>query len=107
MKKLLCIAVAAGIGLSAHAFADRLQTELIKPIEPAVITDPDKVELGKKLWFEPRLSMSGSVRPSAIPSTALTIVLNLAVCFSTRSKMNKSATAMTGIRKIKAPPPYI
>ena len=61
MKKLLCIAVAAGIGLSTHAFADRLQTELIKPIEPAVITDPDKVELGKKLWFEPRLSMSGFI----------------------------------------------
>ena len=26
-----------------------------------MITDPEKVELGKKLWFEPRLSMSGFI----------------------------------------------
>ena len=61
MKKLLYIAMAAGIGLSAHAQADRLTTELIKPIEPAVVTEPEKVELGKKLWFDPRLSMSGFI----------------------------------------------
>ena len=28
-------------------------------IEPAKITEPAKVELGKKLWFDPRLSKSG------------------------------------------------
>lgn len=61
MKKLICIAVAAGIGLSFNAYADRLTTELIKPIEPAVITEPEKVTLGKKLWFDPRLSMSGFI----------------------------------------------
>jgi cytochrome c peroxidase len=61
MEKLLSIAVAAVMGLSAHAYADRLTTELIKPIEPAVITEPEKVELGKKLWFEPRLSKSGVI----------------------------------------------
>lgn len=61
MKKLLCLAVASAIGLSTHAHADRLQTELIKPIEPAVVTAPEKVELGKKLWFDPRLSMSGFI----------------------------------------------
>lgn len=61
MKKLFCIAMAAGIGLSAQAHADRLTTELIKPIEPAVIAEPEKVELGKKLWFDPRLSMSGFI----------------------------------------------
>ena len=61
MKKLLCIAVAAGLGLSFNAYADRLTTELIKPIEPAVIAEPEKVTLGKKLWFDPRLSMSGFI----------------------------------------------
>lgn len=61
MKKLLCVAVAVGIGLSFNAHADRLKTELIKPIEPAVITEPEKVTLGKKLWFDPRLSMSGFI----------------------------------------------
>ncbi len=49
MKKLLCIAVAAGIGLSFNAYADRLTTELIKPIEPAVISEPEKVTLGTRV----------------------------------------------------------
>ncbi|MEZ2746185.1 cytochrome-c peroxidase [Halopseudomonas bauzanensis] len=44
-----------------QAHADRLATELIKPIESATITEPEKVELGKKLWFDPRLSMSGFI----------------------------------------------
>ena len=61
MKKLLTIAIAAGLGLSMQAHADRLATELIKPIEAATITEPEKVELGKKLWFDPRLSMSGFI----------------------------------------------
>jgi len=61
MKKLLCVAVAAGIGLSSQVFADRVEQEPIKPIEPAVITEPAKVEVGKKLWFEPRLSKSGAI----------------------------------------------
>ena len=61
MKKLLTIAIAAGLGLSMQTHADRLATELIKPIESATITEPEKVELGKKLWFDPRLSMSGFI----------------------------------------------
>ncbi len=61
MKKLLTIAIAAGLGLSMQAHADRLATELIKPIEAATITEPEKVELGKQLWFDPRLSMSGFI----------------------------------------------
>lgn len=61
MKKLLSLAVAASIGISAHVHADRLTTELIKPIEPYVSEQPEKVELGKKLWFDPRLSMSGFI----------------------------------------------
>ncbi|SDR76889.1 cytochrome c peroxidase [Halopseudomonas litoralis] len=59
--KLICLAIAAGIGLSTQVHADRLVSELIKPIEPAVVTAPEKVELGKKLWFDPRLSMSGFI----------------------------------------------
>ena len=71
MKKLLCIAVAAGIGLSFNAHADRLTTELIKPIEPAVITEPEKVTLGKKLWFDPRLSMSGFISCNSCHNLAM------------------------------------
>lgn len=35
--------------------------EPIAPIEPAVVKDPAKVELGKKLYFDPRLSKSGFI----------------------------------------------
>lgn len=35
--------------------------EVIKPIQPVEATDTAKVELGKKLWFDPRLSKSGFI----------------------------------------------
>ncbi|MEI6846778.1 MAG: cytochrome-c peroxidase [Chlorobiaceae bacterium] len=35
--------------------------EPVKPIEPAVVSNPGKVELGKKLFFDPRLSKSGFI----------------------------------------------
>ncbi|MCD0503092.1 cytochrome-c peroxidase [Bordetella petrii] len=35
--------------------------EPIQPIEPAAIANPAKAELGKKLFFEPRLSRSGFI----------------------------------------------
>ena len=38
-----------------------MRDEPIKPIEAAQVSDAGKVELGKKLWFEPRLSMSGII----------------------------------------------
>lgn len=37
------------------------RSEPITPIEPAKITEPDKVELGKQLFFDPRLSLSGVI----------------------------------------------
>lgn len=49
--------VLASIFLSTAAIAN----EPIEIIKPAVISDPDKVELGKMLFFEPRLSMSGFI----------------------------------------------
>ena len=35
--------------------------EPVQPIAPAKVTSPGKVELGKKLWFDPRLSRSGFI----------------------------------------------
>ncbi|NMG36242.1 c-type cytochrome [Azoarcus sp. TTM-91] len=46
--------VAAG---SAWAVRD----EPIQPIQPAKVTNPAKVELGKRLFFDPRLSRSGFI----------------------------------------------
>ncbi|CAG0124371.1 Cytochrome c551 peroxidase [Rhodocyclaceae bacterium] len=55
--------------LANHVFAEaggygaseETTKEPIKPIEPAKITNPAMVELGKKLFFDPRLSKSGFI----------------------------------------------
>lgn len=39
----------------------KIQTELLKPIDPKGTISPEKVELGKKLFFEPRLSKSAII----------------------------------------------
>lgn len=54
---LLCM---AGIA-PAMAMAMTPNNEPIQPILPAQITDPAKVELGKQLFFDPRLSRSGFI----------------------------------------------
>lgn len=60
LKQTIAGLVAAGALLSLGATAD-VRQEPIQPIEPAKIEDPAKVELGKKLWFDPRLSRSGFI----------------------------------------------
>jgi cytochrome c peroxidase len=52
--------VVAGIFAIGYA-SGRIGDEPIQPIVPAKITNPDKVELGKKLFFDPRLSKSGFI----------------------------------------------
>ena len=61
MKLRHLIVLSGSLLTSSNAIADRIQQEPIKPIEPAVITEPEKVELGKKLFFDPRLSRSGFI----------------------------------------------
>lgn len=53
--------VIVAVGLAMPAWADRIAEEPIKPIEPATVDAPLKVELGKKLFFDPRLSRSGFI----------------------------------------------
>lgn len=54
--------LAAALTLSAAtAFAASVADEPIKPIEPAKAANPAMVELGKKLYFDPRLSKSGFI----------------------------------------------
>lgn len=50
----------AGLGFAA-ALAGAPASEPITPIQPAVVTNPSLVELGKKLFFDPRLSKSGFI----------------------------------------------
>lgn len=49
------------LALAATPAAVAADAEPIQPLEPAKVTDPAKVELGKKLWFDPRLSRSGFI----------------------------------------------
>ncbi|WP_218574539.1 cytochrome-c peroxidase [Halopseudomonas laoshanensis] len=58
-KQLLCLLLAGG--LCAPLQAERLTSEPIQPIEPASFDEPEKIELGKKLFFDPRLSRSGFI----------------------------------------------
>lgn len=51
----------ASVCLGVSVSAETLRNEPIQPVTAAVIEDPAKVELGKKLFFDPRLSKSGFI----------------------------------------------
>jgi cytochrome c peroxidase len=55
---LMALAAIATLGAGVLNAKDR---ELIDPIKPAKVTDAALVELGKKLYFDPRLSKSGFI----------------------------------------------
>ncbi|QJQ96586.1 MULTISPECIES: cytochrome-c peroxidase [Halomonadaceae] len=57
----MALVMGVGAGLAGPVLADRVASEPIKPIEPYVSDEPLKVELGKKLFFDPRLSRSGFI----------------------------------------------
>lgn len=60
-KKHAMLAAGVVIGLWAGQVSGAPRQEPIQPIEAAVVKDPAKVELGKKLFFDPRLSRSGAI----------------------------------------------
>ncbi|MFN4065343.1 c-type cytochrome [Azoarcus communis] len=57
--KLIGITVA--LAVAGTAWAATVRDEPIQPLQPAKVTNPGKVELGKKLFFDPRLSRSGFI----------------------------------------------
>lgn len=60
MTKLTSIALMIA-SMCSISTSTSYASEPIEVIKPAVITNPEKVELGKMLFFEPRLSMSGYI----------------------------------------------
>ncbi|MDD2988059.1 MAG: cytochrome-c peroxidase [Zoogloea sp.] len=56
----LATAVVCG-SLTPFAWAAKPASEPVSPIQPAKVTNPKLVELGKKLYFDPRLSRSGFI----------------------------------------------
>lgn len=62
MKFSKTLAGAAVAAIAAASFlAHATINEPIKPIQPAKVSNPAAVELGKKLFFDPRLSASGFI----------------------------------------------
>ena len=59
--KLRTLSMAVALSLAGSAWAASVREEPIQPLEPAKITNPALVELGKKLYFDPRLSRSGFI----------------------------------------------
>src|SRR5574344_419710 len=59
MKKTLTLT--ASLLCTINAWAMTPSNEPIQPILPAKVTDPAKVELGKQLFFDPRLSRAGFI----------------------------------------------
>ena len=55
-----CFAATAALFLST-AWVAAQRAEPIQPIKPALVSNPAMVELGKKLYFDPRLSKSGFI----------------------------------------------
>ena len=57
--KLVPVACLIALVINHFALADTLRQEPIQPVPAPGEADSLKIELGKKLWFEPRLSKSG------------------------------------------------
>jgi cytochrome c peroxidase len=53
--------VAVALVLSGTLVAAQRRHEPIEPIEPAKVANPQLVDLGMKLYFDPRLSRSGFI----------------------------------------------
>lgn len=61
MFTLRLSALLLSAGLIASASAASVRNEPVQPITPYETSNPAKVELGKKLFFDPRLSKSGFI----------------------------------------------
>jgi cytochrome c peroxidase len=62
MKAQILMVSLFALGLATAVAAETTpKDEPIKPIEAAVVKDAGMVELGKKLYFDPRLSKSGAI----------------------------------------------
>lgn len=75
MKNVLLIGIA--LCISTSVFAARQSSEPIKVIEPAEGLNTAQVALGKKLWFDPRLSKSNVISCNSCHNLATGGVDNL------------------------------
>lgn len=76
MKKLALCVAAAVTALTVGA-VNAAPAEPITPVQAVKVTNPKLVELGKMLWFEPRLSRSGFISCNSCHNLATGGVDNL------------------------------
>lgn len=69
--KLLLLPPWAALVLACGVQAATPRAEPVQPIARPAITDPARVALGQKLWFEPRLSRSGFISCNACHNLSL------------------------------------
>jgi cytochrome c peroxidase len=74
----------AGVVIAGCAVAATPRNEPIQPIQPAKVTNPAMVELGKKLFFDPRLSRSGGISCNSCHNLSTGGVDNLAASIGDR-----------------------
>lgn len=60
-KVWVAIGLSVSVIVGGLALAQAKRDAIIQPIDDIKIENPAKVELGKKLWFDPRLSKSGFI----------------------------------------------
>lgn len=70
-NRLLRWSLLAGLASSAATGHALTNAEPIQPIVPTPVTNPAQVELGKKLFFEPRLSKSGAISCNSCHNLAM------------------------------------
>ena len=58
---VLSMAAMVGVGSQAQEIKSVRKGELVAPIQPAKVTNKAMVDLGAKLFFDPRLSKSGFI----------------------------------------------
>jgi len=77
-RSFVALAAIACLMTAAAALAGSPRTgEPLQPVEPAKVTDPAKVELGKMLFLDPRLSKSGFISCNSCHNLATGGVDNL------------------------------
>ena len=67
--KARILAVAVTLSLAGAAWAATIRNEPVQPLDVPKVTNPAKVELGKKLFFDPRLSRSGFIFHRKVKTT--------------------------------------
>ena len=74
----LCITtLMMGIAFGQAENNGSVRSEIIVPLVQEVVVDENKAELGKKLWFDPRLSKSGFISCNSCHNLSMGLLLGI------------------------------